>query len=150
MGGEKEISVNVRVLAATNKDLVKEIAEKLLPEYKISSWSFDKGFWKPENRDLLKEKVKHLVLPKNGKYNAQERKIANSPIYKERRNKHSAIESNINELEHRGLNRCPDKGYQNFKKYVGLAVSAYNLKKIGKYLIEEQRFKEQKVCATAA
>ncbi|MCW8939899.1 MAG: sigma 54-interacting transcriptional regulator, partial [Flavobacteriales bacterium] len=27
VGGEKEISVNVRVLAATNKDLMKEIAE---------------------------------------------------------------------------------------------------------------------------
>ena len=31
VGGEKEISVNVRVLAATNKDLLQEIADKQLP-----------------------------------------------------------------------------------------------------------------------
>ena len=49
------------------------------------------------------------------------------------------MESNINELEHRGLNRCPDRGYPNFKRYVALAVSAYNLRKIGAVLIAERQ-----------
>ena len=61
------------------------------------------------------------------------------PVFVKYRNKHSAVESNINELEHRGLNRCPDKGYKHFKRYNGLAVCAYNLKKIGNYLIVQER-----------
>lgn len=64
------------------------------------------------------------------------------PIFKKLRHKHSAVESNINELEHRGLDRCPDKGYNNFKRYVGLSVCAYNLRKIGEHLIHIKRQKE--------
>ena len=52
---------------------------------------------------------------------------------------HSAVESNINELECRGLDRCPDRGYPNFKRYIGLAVGAYNLRRIGQELIAIQR-----------
>ncbi len=37
------------------------------------------------------------------------------------------------------MNRCPDKGLPNFKRYVGLAVCAYNLRKIGQHLIALQR-----------
>jgi len=54
-------------------------------------------------------------------------------------NKHSAIESNINELEHRGLDRCPDRGYPHFKNYLSLGVCACNLKKIGAKLLEQER-----------
>ena len=54
------------------------------------------------------------------------------------KNKHSAIESNINELEHRGLDRCPDRGYNNYKTYIALGVCAYNLKKIGKKILENR------------
>jgi len=52
------------------------------------------------------------------------------------------VESNINELEHRGLDRCPDRGHGHFKRYVGLAVSAYNLRRIGQELMEIQRKQE--------
>ena len=31
--------------------------------------------------------------------------------FKKIKNKHSAVESNINELEHKGLDRCPDRGF---------------------------------------
>ncbi len=69
------------------------------------------------------------------------------------KNAHSAIESNINELEHRGLDRCPDKGIGNFKRYISLGVTAYNLKKIGKELISQKlakaKEKEKKIKAAA-
>ncbi len=58
-------------------------------------------------------------------------------------NKHSAVESNINELEHRGLDQCPDRGYMHFKRYIGLAVASYNLRRIGQELIEIRRNQEQ-------
>ncbi|GAF06055.1 hypothetical protein JCM21142_134825 [Saccharicrinis fermentans DSM 9555 = JCM 21142] len=83
--------------------------------------------------------VKNLVLPKKGKCNQEEAEQERQTVFKKLRNKHSAIESNINELEHRGLDRCPDRGYHNFKRYVGLAVSAYNLRKIGAELIHRAR-----------
>ena len=53
------------------------------------------------------------------------------------RKKHSAVESNINELEHSGVNRVPDKGLGGFKKYVALGVLAYNLKRLGKLVMEQ-------------
>jgi len=61
------------------------------------------------------------------------------PKFIKAKGNHSAIESNINELEHCGLDRCPDKGIRGFQRYVGLAVIAYNLRRIGKILLEQDR-----------
>ena len=47
------------------------------------------------------------------------------------RRKHSAVESNINALEHHALDRCPDRGIDNFKKYVSQSVLAHNIHQIG-------------------
>jgi len=57
------------------------------------------------------------------------------------KNKHSAVESNINELEQRGMDKCPDRSYPHFKRYIGLSVSAYNLRRIGKKIIEAEKEK---------
>ena len=78
-------------------------------------------------------------MPKLGKRNKQEVEEETSRPFRRLKNKHSAIESNINELEHRGLDRCPDRGYHHFKNYIGLGVCAYNLKKMGAKLLEEER-----------
>jgi IS5 family transposase len=122
-----------------DSEIVLKVASFLLTRHKIGSWSFDKGFWHKDNWELLKDEVTKLVMPKKGKRNlAQEAEEADNGFIRLRR-KHSAIESNINELEHRGLDRCPDRGYDHFKRYVGLAVGAYNLRRIGKRLLEEQR-----------
>ena len=48
------------------------------------------------------------------------------------------MESNINELEHCGLDRCPDRGFHNFKRYIGIGVVAYNLKRIGRELLKQE------------
>lgn len=61
--------------------------------------------------------------------------------FKKLRHQHSAIESNINELEFKGLDRCPDKGYDHFKRYVGLGICAYNLHRIGAELIKQDKEK---------
>ena len=41
------------------------------------------------------------------------------------------------------LMALPDKGFPNFKRYIGLAVAAYNLQRIGKRLIEIDKQKKQ-------
>ena len=115
------------------------MADRLLNYFKIASWSFDKGFWLKTNKELLELEVPQVIMPKLGRRSKEEEILEHSPRFKRLKNKHSAIESNINELENRGLGRCPDRGYHHFKRYIGLGVAAYNLKKIGRKLFEKER-----------
>jgi len=130
--------------------IVVTIADRIISTYKVDSWSFDRGFWHKDNKSLLQLKIPKVIMPKKGKRNKFEREEEKQNLFIRLKNKHSAIESNINELEHRGLNKCPDRGYEHFKRYVGLAVSAYNLHRIGKELIKlkcQETKKSFKLCA---
>ncbi len=122
-----------------DRDIVIGLADRLLAKHNIASWSFDKGFWRKENKELLSLFVPKVIMPKLGKRNQAEEEEEKSRSFKRLKNKHSAIESNINELEHRGLDRCPDRGIHNYKRYISLAVCAYNLKKIGWQILKLQR-----------
>ena len=122
-----------------DRDIVVEVADRILARYKVASWSFDKGFWRKENKELLQLEIPRVVIPKLGKRNKKEEEEEHSPWFKRFKNKHSAVESNINELEHRGLDRCPDRGYHHFQRYIGLGVCAYNLKKIGRQILKLER-----------
>jgi len=122
-----------------DRDIVIELADRILSNYNVASWSFDKGYWLKENKEILQLEVSTVVIPKLGKRNKTEEEEEHGRLFKKLKNKHSAIESNINELEHRGLDRCPDRGYAHFKKYIGLGVCAYNLKKIGREILKQER-----------
>jgi hypothetical protein len=122
--------------------MIPALVKRITPSYTIASWSFDKGFWHKDNKELLSRHVETLVMPKKGKCTKAEAEEQGKPLFKKGRKRHSAIESNINELEHRGLDRCPDKGYPHFKRYIGLAICAYNLKKIGMKILEQRRKEE--------
>lgn len=120
------------------------IADRLLRKYvNIQSLSVDKGFSDKKDKELLEAFIPEVIMPKKGKKNQKEKEIESSPKFKKLKNAHSAIESNINELEHRGLNRCPDRTWRNFNRYIGLAVSAYNLHKIGRKLLADRRKLEE-------
>jgi len=123
----------------SDSEIVKTLAERLTSFSTIKSWSFDKGFWHKDNKEFLEERVEKVIMPKKGKCNKLEQEEEGQRYFKRLRNMHSAVESNINELECRGLDRCPDRGYPNFKRYIGLAVGAYNLRRIGQELITIQR-----------
>jgi transposase, IS5 family len=130
-----------------DSQIVIDIAADLLSKYKIATWSFDKGFYHQDNKAILADEVGKVIMPKKGKPNKIEKEEESQPKFKKLRNKHSAIESNINELEHRGLNRCPDRGHSHFKRYIGIGVCAYNLYKIGAKLRElkiEEQIRERK------
>jgi len=133
-----------------DREIVGELVNRILARFNVFSWSFDKGFWLKENKKLLQEYIPMVVMPKLGKRNQEEEEEETARIFKKLKNKHSAIESNINELEHRGLDRCPDKGFRNFSRYVALAVTAYNLKKIGRQLLIIERQKQLKQALQAA
>ena len=119
-----------------------ELADRLLNIYgdnAINSLSFDKGFSNKNDRELLELYIENLVMPKKGKLNKADKERESHNKFKKLRNYHSAIEANINWLEHHGLNRCLDKGLDGFKRYAGFGILAYNLHKIGNNLLEKQR-----------
>ncbi len=135
---------------------VNPLIERLAKKYTgttISSLSFDKGFWSKDNFEALqKTEIADVVLPKKGRHTNTDKEREGSETFKKLRNQHSAIESNINMLEHHGLNRCMDKGLHGFKRCVGLSVLAYNLHVLGNRLQvmdnmnlklkEKQRYKQ--------
>ena len=128
-------------------ELTVPLADELLSKYKnIESLSLDKGFYSQENKELLSLAIPNLVMPKKGKLNIQEREDESQKKFKKLRNLHSAVESNINQLEHNGLDRCPDKGLRGFKRYVSLGILSYNLHRLGKILLAAQ-VKEHKQAA---
>lgn len=137
---------------------VSDLCERIKTNYadkKIKSHSFDKGFWSKDNLATLQgADIEQPVLPKRGRYTKEDKERESDPGFKKLRNAHSAVESNINMLEHHGLNRCMDKGLHGFKRYVGLSVLAYNLHILGNALkakakAEEERKKKRKLKAAA-
>ena len=119
--------------------------KKNFPGKKIYSHSFDKGFWSKDNQAMLQNAgIDQVILPKKGRHNKEDKERESNPEFKKLRNAHSAVESNINALEHHGLNRCMDKGLWGFSRCVGLSVLAYNLHILGNALKAKQLAEEQK------
>ena len=111
--------------------------KKRFPE--LSQVSYDKAFWSPANLEKLEVLLERSVLPKKGKLSAKDKKREFHPEFIRAKRKHSAVESDINALEANGLDKCPDKGIDGFKRYVALAVVASNLKRLGKILLTRDR-----------
>jgi len=117
------------------------LADRLLTQYgeSLQSWSLDKGFSAEPDRQLLELFIPEVIMPKKGRRSQADQARETQPTFRRLRRQHSAIESNINALEHHGLNRCPDKGWSGFQRYVGFGILAYNLHKIGHRLLEHDR-----------
>jgi hypothetical protein len=118
------------------------LADRLLGRYgagSLASLSFDKGFTREGDRELLGLYVPVVVMPKRGKKNAVETERENAKRFVALRHQHSAVESEINSLEHHGLNRCLDVGLEGYRRYVGYGVMSYNLHVIGRALLARER-----------
>lgn len=124
-------------------DLAVALVDRILERGKIESVSFDKGFWSPANYRRLSEKIPQVIMPKKGRLNKSEYNREHSSGFKALRHKHAAVESDINALEHHGLNRCPDKGIAHFRRYAALGVLALNLHRLGNILLENDRRTKQ-------
>ena len=55
------------------------------------------------------------------------------------RRQHPAVESAINNLEHRGLDRVRSKGREGFARTVALSVVALNVHRLGRVLRQQAR-----------
>ena len=114
------------------------VADRLLGRYgpgSVASLSFDKGFTRAADRELLSLYVPTVVMPKRGKKNAAETARESEKQFVALRKQHSAVESESNSLEHHGLNRCLDVGLKGYLRYVGYGVMSYNLHVIGRALL---------------
>jgi hypothetical protein len=118
------------------------VTDRLLGRYgagSVASLSFDKGFTRTADRELLSLYIPEVVMPKRGKKNAAETERQSRKKFVALRQQHSAVESEINSLEHHGLNRCLDVGLPGYLRYAGLGVMSYNLHVIGRELLARQR-----------
>ena len=122
-------------------DIIKS-AKSAFPE--LSSCSFDKGFHSKGNQKELREHLEQVFLPKKGRRNREESEWENSPDFRAAKKQHSAVESAINALEVHGLDKCPYKGIEGFKRYTAMAVLARNIQKLGAEIQKQEQKKAKR------
>ena len=106
---------------------------------KIRSASFDCGFHSPDNQTRLADIVSQPCLPTKGVKLAQKQREEASVVWHNARDYHAGVESAIHGLRAgNGLDRCRDKGYDGYERYVALAVLGRNLCTLGRILIEQE------------
>ncbi len=71
------------------------------------------------------------ALPKKGKLSKADKEREREKWFKEARREHSAVESAINNLEQRGLDRVREKGKEGFRRVVARSMLAANVHRMG-------------------
>ena len=82
--------------------------KELFPDFCAAS--FDRGFHSQANRARLDEQLVDNVLPKKGYLSKADQDREQGETFAAMRRQHPAVESAINNLEHRGLDRVRSKG----------------------------------------
>jgi hypothetical protein len=117
--------------------LGRRLADSYGESYQLKSLSFDRGFFSFNAKRELGKLFERVIMPKRGKKTLAQQAEENTDSFRQGKKAHAAVESNINQLEHNGVNRCPDKGLDHFKRYVAFGVVAYNLQKLGQLVLEK-------------
>jgi len=122
-----------------DKVAVAMVAETQQRFPQLQQCSFDKGFYTPGNLTTLDGLLDKTILPKKGRLSAADKAREYSEDYIQARRQHSAVESCINNLEVRGLDRCLSYGKHGFERHVALSIVASNLHRIGLLLQRQER-----------
>ena len=101
--------------------------------------SFDKGFHSGANRAELEDLLEVSVQPKKGRLSQADQAREGAAEFRAARRAHPAVESAINNLEQRGLDRVLSRGADGFERMVGLGVLAANVHRIGLVLQRRER-----------
>ena len=112
-------------------------AQALYPE--LRACSFDRGFHSPDNRVRLDALLDVNALPGKGYLSQANREREAEESFVAARRAHPAIESAINGLEHRGLDRVRSHGADGFARTVALSVLAANVHRHGLLLQKRER-----------
>jgi len=97
----------------------------------LSQCSFDRGFHSPANQQALATLLERPILPKKGRLSEADKTREHSDDFVQGRYQHAAVESCINNLEQRGLDRCRALGKDGFERHVALSIVAANLHRLG-------------------
>ena len=120
-------------------------AQERFPDLRVCS--FDRNFHSRDNRVRLDKLLDLNALPKKGyKSKADQEREAREDFASARR-RHPAVESAINALEHRGLDRVRSRGAEGFECTVALSVLAANLHRLGRLLHALERQRERRRAA---
>ena len=98
-----------------------EETQALYPDLRMCS--FDRGFHSRNNRIRLDDRLELNALPGKGRRNRAAREREEAEEFAAMRRQHPAVESAINSLEHRGLDRVRTHGTEGFAAH-GCAVGA--------------------------
>ena len=118
-------------------------AQALYPE--LRACSFDRGFHSRDNRVRLDALLDVNALPGRGYLSRADREREEEESFVAARRAHPAIESAINGLDHRGLDRVRSHGADGFARTVALSVLAANLHRIGLILQKRERKRQRLV-----
>ena len=121
-----------------------EEAQALHPD--LRACSFDRGFHSPSNRARLDGLLDVNALPRKGRPSRTDRERESEESFAAARRRHPAVESAINALEHRGLDRVRAHGADGFERTVALSVLAANLHRLGR-LLRQREFKRRRRAA---
>ena len=116
---------------------VVEEVQGLHPSFRACS--FDRGFHSPANRVRLDALLDLGALPKKGRLSRAGREREEAADFAAARRRHPGVESAINNLEHRGLDRVRSRGAEGFARTVALAVLALNVHRVGLLLQRKER-----------
>ena len=118
--------------------------KELFPDF--CAVSFDRGFHSQANRARLDEVLVDNVLPKKGYLSKADQDREQGETFAAMRRQHPAVESAINNLEHRGLDRVRSKGSEGFARTVALAVVSLNVHRLGR-LVRQQAREQHRLAA---
>ena len=93
--------------------------------------SFDRGFHSPQNQAALGDTLELNAMPAKGRLPASRREHEAQPDFALARQQHPAVESAINNLEQRGLDRVRTHGKAGFARTVALSILAANVLRVG-------------------
>ncbi len=116
--------VDVEVTVQVMEDMKKEWPD-------LEGCSFDKGFSSIANILALGGVLGKPALPKKGKLSKADKERESEKWFKEARREHSAVESAINNLEQRGLDRVLEQGKEGFRRVVARSILAANVHRMG-------------------
>ena len=124
----------------SDADVAREVLEETLAWYPgVTSCSFDKGFHSPANRKALGEMLVVNAMPRKGRLSKAARELENSAEFREARREHPAVESAINNLDQRGLDRVREQGKTGFERVVWMSVLTANCHRTGSLLRDRER-----------
>lgn len=106
---------------------------------RIRRASFDRGFHSPENQRELAQLVAQPCLPMTGRLQAERQEREATVEFRRARRRHAGVESAVGALQAgNGLERCRDRTFGGYCRYVGLGILGRNLQVLGKLLIARE------------